>query len=360
MKTSVKENDLHWGQKAIIRVGLCSDFTYLCGMDDYILTLPKTEEELREVRERLGVKDFGECETVWMDSPLQSLLEVPYGGDVALMNSFAKASIQAIEKGSQSTLLLLAALEAFQSEDAYELEEQIEHLDCYELFPDEYCTPEAYGRFWFYHSPAANYIDVDKMLLPYIDFAAYGQRMMEQNDVIVTDLGWISPKIQECKLYLPLEAYLEYAYEEHELDAGDMVSYRQPISECLEADREKHLTPAGFIAESKQPEPVKNKVISVIPAVEEVNGELWGCLKIVKQGWIAEKDWAALCDEWEEQLKNGWGRQFAKQPIPCAQGTLHVYFDNSYDEFRFFSAREVAEMNWQTDCPQIGPGPLQV
>lgn len=115
-------------QVQIMRVTLRSDFLNACCEDDYILTLPKTDEQLRAARDRLGVKTFGECEIIQADSPLRVLADLEYHGDVTLMNGIARAAAEAMEQDGGGPRLL-ATLDVYKDADARELKERIENLD---------------------------------------------------------------------------------------------------------------------------------------------------------------------------------------------------------------------------------------
>lgn len=332
-------------QAQVIRITLRSDFLNACCEDDYILTLPKTDEQLRAARDRLGVKTFGECEIIQTDSPLRMLTKLDYHGDVSLMNGIARAVAKAVEQ-EDSGSLLFAVLEAFESADACELKEHIEHLDCYELLPKELCKEESYGERFFFQSPSAKHVG-DEMI-PYIDFEKYGMAMMEKNGVHAGDTGWLSPKVGGFKIYMPLTGRMEGSYYQSRLNGDSLTMYDDKIAGRIASDITEHLPPNGLIADSKLPDTIKNKVLSVLPTVEVRNDALWGCLQIAKVGWITESELSALCDEWYNQLKFGWGDHFRTQGIRCGDGSLYINFWHESNDYRFFSEKEMTELERQT------------
>lgn len=333
-------------QMAMIRVALHSDLTYQSGEEPYVLKLPQTDEQLRAVRECLGVKTFGECETLWIDSPLRVLNAFSYDGNISLMNDLAKVAAQAFNGGNDSTMLLLAALNAFHYTGPYVLKEYLEHLNCYELLPEEYCTPETYGKHLLHHSSQTDDIHIDESLWPYINYDKYGQEMMKKNNIIITDLGWLAPKASTCKLYMPLACKTGTGYE---LDAQEMALFFKQISEQIGCDVKNSLGTRGLSSPNISAYYTVGQVLSVFPGVEVQNGELWGCLNITKLGWIPEKEWEAKKDEWEDQLKYGWGEHIRAQGIVCKEGVLYLDFCVENGECRFFSEKEMQEMWEQTD-----------
>lgn len=333
-------------QIVMLRVALHSDLTYQSEEDAYILKLPQTDEQLRAAREHLGVKTFGECEVQWIDSPLRALNELSYDGDISLMNALAKSAAQAFNGGYESTMLLLAALDAFRYNGKDALKECLEHLDRYELLPEEYCTPEAYGKHVFYFSPQRDDVHVDESMWPYIDFEKYGRALMEENRIHITELGWVVPKVSTCKLYTPLTCKTSSGYE---LDAEEMVLFRKEIAGQIDIHVKNTLGPKGLTSSTASAYYPVGRVLSVLPGVEVQNGELWGCLSITKRGWIPEKEWEVLTRSWYNQLKSGWREHIRIQGVACAQGDLFLDFCNGNSEHRFFSEKELEDMGEHTD-----------
>ena len=342
-KKQAQENG--W-QMAMIRVALHSDLTYQSGAEPYVLKLPQTDEQLRAVLERLGIKTFGECEILWVDSPLRVLKTLSYDGDISLMNDLAKVAAQAFNGGNDSTMLLLAALDAFRYNGKDVLKECLEHLDRYELLPKEYCTPEAYGKHLLYCSPLTNDVHVDESMRPYIDFEKYGRAMMKKNNIIITDIGWLAPKVSSCKLYMPLSCKTGTGYE---LDAQEMALFYKQIHEQIGSDVKGAMGARGLSSSTISAYYTVGRVLSAFPGIEVQKGELWGCLNITKLGWIPEKEWESKKAEWREQIKYGWGEQIRTQGIVCKEGTLYLDFWDEDVGHRFFSEKELEEMEAQTD-----------
>lgn len=330
----------------MLRVALHSDLTYQSGEKEYILKLPQTDEQLRAIRERLGVKAFGECEILWVDSPLRVLNDLSYDGDVSLMNDLAKAAAQAVNGGYESTRLLLAALDVFRYSGKYVLKECLEHLQCYEMLPEEFCTPEAYGKVLYRYSAQTCHNHTDETIWPYIDYAKYGRAMMDANGIRVTDIGWLIPKASTCKIYMPLTCKTGSGYD---LDAHEMALFCKQIAEQIESDVKNTLGPKGLTSPTNSAYYAVGRVLSVVPGVEVQNGELWGSLNISKRGWIPENEWDTLIESWYSQLQSGWGEHIRTQGVVCGDEVLYLCFCDESAEHHFFSKRELEDMEAQAD-----------
>lgn len=320
----------------VIRLQLRSAYLDMLCEDDYVLTLPKTDEQLRTVRDRLGVKTFSECEITQLNSPLRVLEEMDFSGNVSLMNGITWAIERALEQDGEGSILL-AVLEAFGKEGPRQLKERIEHRDCYTLLNRDICSEEGYGKYYFFQQPNI----VNKELTPFIDFQKYGAAMLQKHPVYPTSAGWLVPEPGYCKIYMPLACKTEDGTGLH---AGQMAAYYQEISDRLAYDTGKYLPASGLAEHSRLPDSIRRQVLSVFPAVEVHGGELWGCLHIKKQGWIPKTEMDVLANEWRNELEYGWGRHFRQQDIRTEDGTLYVDFCERNGDYRFFSEKEMREM----------------
>ncbi len=320
----------------VIHLRLRSAYLDTLCEDDYMLILPKSEEELRAVRDRLGVKTFSECEITQLNSPLRALEEMDYEGDVSLMNDIGWAVEKALDE-DQEGRLLAAVLDAFQKEGPQRIKERIEHRHCYTLLSQDICNEEGYGKYCFYQRPDL----VNAELAPYVDFKKYGVAMLQQHPVHPTSRGWLIPEPGSMKIYMPLSCKTE---DGTELDAEDMAGYEQEIAGRIAYDTHRYLPQNGLMETSRLPDNIKKQVKSVFPAVEVRGGELWGCLRIKKLGWIAQADLDTLAGEWQKELEYGWGKHFCQQDIRAGGGRLYVNFCEKNEDYRFFSEQEMKEM----------------
>ncbi len=320
----------------VIRLQLRSAYLDTLCEDDYILILPKTDEELRAVRDQLGVKTFSECEITQMNSPLRVLEKMDYADDVSLMNDIGWAVEKALNEDKEGSNLLVV-LEAFGKEGPQQLKERIEHRHCYMLLSQDN-SEEGYGKWCFSQRPALLSAD----LAPYIDFKKNGAAMLQQHPAYSTSEGWLIPEPGSFKIYMPLACKTEDGIE---LDAEDMAEYEQEIADRITFDIGTYLPANGFIERSRLPDTIKKQVDSVYPTVETHGGELWGCLRIYKRGWITQADLDALSGEWKNELEHGWGEHFRQEDIRVVGGRLYVDFCKENEDYRFFSEKEIREMD---------------
>lgn len=75
-------------------------------------------------------------------------------------------------------------------------------------------------------------------------------------------------------------------------------------------------------------------VLSVVPSVESVNGELVGCATVKLREPLTREETAALCSYLEGQYSDGWGEGFEQREIMAEDGALYVHFWGS-EHFAF-------------------------
>lgn len=71
---------------------------------------------------------------------------------------------------------------------------------------------------------------------------------------------------------------------------------------------------------------LRSKVISAIPGVDEVNGELVGSLCVDTNAELTTEEQAKLCDYISGQYSDGWGEGFEQREVDVGDGSLCVHF----------------------------------
>ena len=71
---------------------------------------------------------------------------------------------------------------------------------------------------------------------------------------------------------------------------------------------------------------LRSKVISAIPGVDEVNGELVGSLCVDTNAELTAEEQAKLCDYISGQYSDGWGEGFEQREVNVGDGNLCVHF----------------------------------
>lgn len=71
---------------------------------------------------------------------------------------------------------------------------------------------------------------------------------------------------------------------------------------------------------------LRSKVVSAVPSVDEVNGELVGSLCVDTNAELTAEEQAKLRDYISGQYSDGWGEGFEQREVDVGDGTLCVHF----------------------------------
>lgn len=97
-----------------------------------------------------------------------------------------------------------------------------------------------------------------------------------------------------------------------ELSLQELLPYQEKIKDAIASDRSLSDNPRG-LAEFLHDAALQQKIISILPSVEERDGALWG----VTEGQFADE----------------WGEGFEQKAIPIPEGELSISFWDSSDQF---------------------------
>lgn len=149
------------------------------------------------------------------------------------------------------------------------------------------------------------------------------------------------------KLYSPLQAdyfpeddYGDIDYREENaipFTGTDLILYEDSIREEIERYGGRGDDLAEYIHDDCGAEygvQINQKVLSVVPSVESVNGELVGCSTVKLREPLTREETAALCSYLEGQYSDGWGEGFEQREIMAEDGALYVHFWQ-YEHFEF-------------------------
>lgn len=143
----------------------------------------------------------------------------------------------------------------------------------------------------------------------------------------------ISTPGQVMKLYSHLSGKLVMpGYAEPQLlDGSDLVEFQAVILHGIEDERALGEEERGFMASFDGSDAVNEKVVSVFPTVEEVDGELYGVAVCHVIGMLSADELAELKDYCRCQYNDSWGESFSERPRRTRWGELHIgfYTDNS-------------------------------
>ena len=77
---------------------------------------------------------------------------------------------------------------------------------------------------------------------------------------------------------------------------------------------------------------INNKMLSAMPSVEEINGNMYGVTNLVVREPLAPVELSALKDYIASQMSDGFGNSFQEREIKTQDGGLYISFwsDDNY------------------------------
>lgn len=135
-------------------------------------------------------------------------------------------------------------------------------------------------------------------------------------------------KITELKLYSPL--FGELAEPEHDrreaLDGSGLAAFRDVILQGIEDERMPEEEERGLMAYFDGTDAVNEKVFSLFPTVENMDGVLCGVAVCRISGMLTPGELAELKEYCAAQYNDSWGEGFAQRPRHTEYGDLYVSF----------------------------------
>lgn len=121
----------------------------------------------------------------------------------------------------------------------------------------------------------------------------------------------------------------EYGLEDYpeEISSAEAVVYEDQILAAI-AKENRHFENDRGLAEYIRDEALKEKVYSLYPTVEVVDGELWGVMVAGLKDTLSGEETAALIDYVCGQNSDGYGEGFEQRSIKTPDGEIYVSFWN--------------------------------
>lgn len=159
---------------------------------------------------------------------------------------------------------------------------------------------------------------------------------MQQKDEV------IESKTTELKLYSPLQAdlFIEEYDDPQILVGGELIPYQDAILQGIEDERPPDEEERGLMTYFDGSEAVDNKIVSVFPGVEEMDGELYGVAVCQIQGNLSPGELKELKEFCVSQYADGWGESYEQRPRCTCDGALYVSFWQ-YDDFFILTKEEI-------------------
>lgn len=340
--------------------------------DREYLYLPTDICSMNKVKERLQVQDYWELKVTGVENQRLPEQLVPKPEDLKEIEqlTYFNELCQAIECFDEKMLFRFGMTAEFaDTADFKALTGLANGLSDFEIHPGIH-SDEEYGKFLV---SDAGIFEVNDLLLPHIDYAGLARDRREGTLVSgrYVSGGFVgaSKEMQEylryggefaepleldedCfrtfRLYSPLTGRL-YAdgYDAGNLYRSELTEYADAIAEAVEREACAEEAARGLMHYFDRDREVAAKVLSAVPKVEEVNGELYGVLECKISEPLSERDIEVLKDYWIGQMSDGWGEGFEQHPVQTDRGEIYVSFWNSESFWSVMTAEELGVVQEQ-------------
>lgn len=237
------------------------------------------------------------------------------------------------------------------------------HLNEFEINPTVH-NDEEYGKYLITES---GLFEVDELLLPHINYAAYGadkkagtfevsgyvddgfvgvtrpiEEYSQYKGEFADPLEITEEGLEKFCLFSPLIANLNMrGIAEGELYGSDLVQYLEIIEEAIERENCEGEEARGLMHYFDESREVAAKVVSAHPKVADVDGELYGVLECKIRDPLTEEEIKILKDFWTGQMSDGWGEGFEQQPLTVEDGEIYISFWSRKSFWSVMTEREL-------------------
>ena len=336
---------------------------------DYALSVPASGERIALARERLGVENLNRCSFYTSHAGREDLSDyLPAGMEAEEINQAATFFVEEVLDGTEERFQqLLAVLEAECPRTLEEVLEAAGNLKDYRMCPEGVDSPEEYVHHVLEDSEVYY---LDGFIEQFVDMERMAKALMEETGAVETSFGIVtgdrwrfrdfSGELVTTRLFSPLEGNF---FEEDEwgnmeetpvvMDGLDLMQYAESIQERLEKEDWSQEGERG-LAEYLDNQLLKQRVVSMFPGIEEVNGCLYGVMTMVSRGDLTAQEMGAVIESWSGQASDGWGEGFEQREIETPEGELYVSFWQSGDSFEILPEDAFFNRLQESSGPQMG------
>ena len=336
---------------------------------EYVLSVPASGERIALVRERLGVEDLNRCSFYISHVGQEDLADyLPARMEAEEINQAATFFVEEVLDGTEERFQqLLAVLEAECPRTLEEVLEAAGNLKDYQMCPEGVDSPEEYVHHVLEDSEVYY---LDGFIEQFVDMERMAKALMEETGAVETSFGIVtgdrwrfrdfSGELVTTHLFSPLEGNF---FEEDEwgnmeetpvvMDGLDLMQYAESIQERLEKEDWSQEGERG-LAEYLDNQLLKQRVVSMFPGIEEVNGCLYGVMTMVSRGDLTAQEMGAVIESWSGQASDGWGEGFEQREIETPEGELYVSFWQSGDSFEILPEDAFFNRLRESSGPQMG------
>ena len=165
----------------------------------------------------------------------------------------------------------------------------------------------------------------------------------------------IAPKQETLKLYMPLTAdlyeldrYGNKTEESSVLEGNELQWFHGQITAAILKSQMPEEVKRGLMHWYHKSDSVNAKVRSIVFAVEDRGGQLWGVAECRITGKLTAEEMESLKDHITGQAADGWGEGFEQRGISLGGYELYVHFWNS-DEWSLQTEQERFEPRLSED-----------
>ena len=360
--------DPGYEKESLLRLHLCK-IGSRSPYGDYVLSVPASGERMALARERLGVEDLNRCSFYTSHAGREDLTDyLPAGMGAEEINRAATFFADEVLDGTKERLQhLFAALEAECPRTLEEVLEVAGNLKDYRMCPEGVDSPEEYVHHVLEDSEVYY---LDGFIEQFVDMERMAKALMEETGAVETSLGIVtgdrwrfrdfSGELVTTRLFSPLEGNF---YEEDErgnmeetpiiVNGLDLMQYAEFIQEQLEKEDWSHEGERG-LAKYLDNQLLKQRVVSMFPGIEEVNGCLYGVMTMVSRGDLTAQEMGTVIESWSGQASDGWGEGFEQRKIETPEGELYVSFWQSEDSFEILPEDAFLNRLRESSGPQMG------
>ncbi len=137
--------------------------------------------------------------------------------------------------------------------------------------------------------------------------------------------------------YFPLSCSMEDEDGElYESDADALTAYSEQIQDAIERDQARDIDTMAMYFWCTDPETneaIKDKLLTIRWGVEEIRGQLYGCVEVTSTAPLTAQEEAAMKEWISGQNSDGLGEGFEQRPIETDYGDIYVHFWNAGDDY---------------------------
>ena len=197
--------------------------------------------------------------------------------------------------------------------------------------------------------------------------SALGQMLMDDRFETIADIqnsrDWLREELcgaRQC-YYFPLACSMaDENGEQYEADPAMLLSCTDKIQESLEWDQARDIDTMAmyfWCIDHKTDETIKNKLLTIRWGVEEIRGQLYGCVEVTSTAPLNAVERMAMREWISGQNSDGLGEGFEQRPIETDCGDIYVHFWNAGEDY--FIATE-DELDAYTAPSSQGWGDMQM